>query len=120
MEVPDPVFFCSIEPPSLSKQKALEQALRNLTREDPSLRLQVDDENNDQTILSGMGELHLQVILSKIRNEYKIDADLGPLMVAYKEAPAKTVRKTVEFYREIAGKSYSILIELTLIGSVQL
>ena len=116
VEVPDPVFFCSIEPPSLSKQKALEQALRNLTREDPSLRLQVDDDNNDQTILSGMGELHLQVILSKIRNEYKIDADLGPLMVAYKEAPAKTVRKTFEFYREIAGKSYSILIELTLIA----
>ena len=123
VEVPDPVFFCSIEAPSLSKQKALEQALRNLTREDPSLRLQVtDDENNnsDQTILSGMGELHLQVILSKIRKDYRIDADLGPLMVAYKEAPDKTVnRKTVEFYREIAGKSYSITIELTLIPILQ-
>ena len=66
IEVPDPVFFCSIEPPSLSKQKPLELALKNLVREDPSLRLHVGDENNGQTILSGMGELHLEIILKRI------------------------------------------------------
>ena len=65
IEVPDPVFFCSIEPPSMSKQKSLELALKNLVREDPSLRLHAD-ENTDQTILSGMGELHLEIILKRI------------------------------------------------------
>ena len=79
VEVPDPVFFCSIEPPSMSYQRALDRALANLAREDPSFRVENNEETNDQTILSGMGELHLEVILKRIRQEYKIDADLGPL-----------------------------------------
>ena len=61
MSVPEPVFFCSIEPPSLSYQKNLDLALSNLTREDPSLKVRVDSETG-QTIMAGMGELHLEVI----------------------------------------------------------
>ena len=71
IDIPDPVFFCSIEPPSMSKQKPLELALKNLVREDPSLRLNVGDENTDQTILSGMGELHLEIILKRIHRVRK-------------------------------------------------
>ena len=83
IQVPDPVYFCSIEPPSMSKQKALEMALAKLAREDPSLRVDIDNESG-QTLLSGMGELHLEILLQRIRKEFKIDADLGPLMVAYR------------------------------------
>ena len=67
VQIPDPVFFCSIEPPSMSAQKSLDIALANLAREDPSLRIEVNEDANDQTILSGMGELHLEVLLKRIK-----------------------------------------------------
>ena len=65
MDIPDPVFFCSIEPPSLSYQKALDHALDCLLREDPSLSVTFDSDTG-QTILGGMGELHLEVIKDRI------------------------------------------------------
>ena len=65
-------------------QKQLENALEMLQKEDPSLKVNFYTETG-QTILSGMGELHLEVILERIRTEYKIDASLGPFQVAYKE-----------------------------------
>jgi len=65
-------------------QKQLEHALEMLQREDPSLKVNYDSETG-QTILSGMGELHLEVILERIRTEYKVDASLGPFQIAYKE-----------------------------------
>jgi elongation factor G len=116
VEVPDPVFFCTIEPPSMSKQKQLELALNNLAREDPSLRVIISDEAaNDQTVLSGMGELHLEIILQRIRKEYKVDADLGQLMVTYKEAPKSPVQGfEMEFERTIAGSNHKVSLELSL------
>ena len=74
MKVPEPVFFCSIEPPSLAYQKKLDTALECLTREDPSLRVHVD-ENTGETILSGMGQLHLEIIKVEgtITHFYKTD-----------------------------------------------
>lgn len=65
MTIPDPVFFCSIEPPSMAFQKSLEQALECLLREDPSLRIRVDPDTG-QTIIGGMGELHLEIIRDRI------------------------------------------------------
>jgi len=65
MDIPDPVFFCSVEPPSLAYQKALDHALDCLLREDPSLRMSFDSDMG-QTILGGMGELHLEVIKDRI------------------------------------------------------
>jgi len=65
LTIPDPVFFCSIEPPSMAFQKSLDQALECLTREDPSLRVRVDPDTG-QTIIGGMGELHLEVIRDRI------------------------------------------------------
>jgi len=66
MIIPDPVFFCSVEPPSLSFQKMLDNALECLVREDPSLRVKYD-EDTGQTILGGMGELHLEIIQDRIK-----------------------------------------------------
>jgi len=65
MDIPDPVFFCSVEPPSLAYQKALDHALDCLVREDPSLRITFDSDTG-QTILGGMGELHLEVVKDRI------------------------------------------------------
>lgn len=82
-KIPDAVYFCSIEPPSVGVQQALETALIQIQREDPSLRVKYD-ENTMQTVLGGMGELHLDIIKSRLLSEYKIDADLGPLQIACK------------------------------------
>ncbi|XP_076443062.1 ribosome-releasing factor 2, mitochondrial-like [Babylonia areolata] len=85
MNVPVPVFFCSIEPPSLAFQKSLDHALQCLQKEDPSLKVEVNGDTG-QTVLSGMGELHLDIVHSRIQKEYGIEADLGPLQIAYREA----------------------------------
>ncbi|KAE8285228.1 Ribosome-releasing factor 2, mitochondrial [Larimichthys crocea] len=84
VEVPDPVFFCTIEPPTMAKQADLENALTCLQREDPSLKVRVDPDSG-QTILCGMGELHIEIIHDRIRREYGIETHLGPLQVAYRE-----------------------------------
>ena len=112
VEIPDPVFFCSIETTSLvctfvsaesnitlrnsyfqMYQKRLEQALEMLQREDPSLKVKYD-EDTGQTILSGMGELHLEIILERIRSEYGVEASLGSFQVAYKETTLGEVTET--------------------------
>uniref|UniRef100_A0A1B0C9X5 Putative ribosome-releasing factor 2 isoform x1 n=1 Tax=Lutzomyia longipalpis TaxID=7200 RepID=A0A1B0C9X5_LUTLO len=80
-KISDAVYFCSVEPPSLSQQKALEIALMQLQREDPSLRVRYD-ETTLQTVLGGMGELHLDIVKSRILSEYKVDVMLGPLQIA--------------------------------------
>ncbi|KAM3599877.1 uncharacterized protein V6R79_013261 [Siganus canaliculatus] len=84
VEVPDPVFFCTIEPPTMAKQADLENALNCLQREDPSLKVRLDPDSG-QTILCGMGELHIEIIHDRIRREYGIETHLGPLQVAYRE-----------------------------------
>ena len=110
VHIPDPVFFCSIEAPSMSTQKALDIALSKLAREDPSLGIEINEDVNDQTILSGMGELHLEVILKRIRQEYKIDADLGPLMVAYKETPHDEAFEEIHFERKLGDRKHEVSI----------
>ncbi|XP_068451858.1 ribosome-releasing factor 2, mitochondrial-like [Clinocottus analis] len=85
VEVPEPVFFCTIEPPTMAKQADLENALNCLQREDPSLKVRVDPDSG-QTILCGMGELHIEIIHDRIRREYGIETYLGPLQVAYRES----------------------------------
>lgn len=111
--IPDAVFFCSIEPPSLSFQNALETALAQIQREDPSLRIKYD-ETTMQTVLGGMGELHLDIIKSRLMTEYKIDADLGPLQIAYKETIEEPHRSSLKIEKEIAGSKQSVEIEMSL------
>ncbi|KAK2579046.1 hypothetical protein KPH14_002839 [Odynerus spinipes] len=111
---PDPVFFCSIEPPSLSKQLPLEIALQELEREDPSLRVKQDEETG-QTVLAGMGELHIEVIKERIRTEYKIDVDLGPLQIAYKETMKEIVKNTYSSEHKIGKTTHSVTVTMSLI-----
>lgn len=99
--VPDPVFFCSIEPPSPSKEKNLEKALKELQREDPSLKVTTDE--NGQVVLSGMGELHIDIVKDRILKEYDVKAYLGPLQVAYREAIDQEVTHEMTGNRIIAG-----------------
>lgn len=113
-QIPDAVYFCSIEPPSISSQTAMEQALRQLQREDPSLRVSYDSVTG-QTVLGGMGELHMDIIKSRILSEYKIDVDLGPLQIAYKETIESPALTTLSVEKEIAGAKQNVSITLELV-----
>ena len=112
-KIPDAVYFCSIEPPSVGFQQALDMALTQIQREDPSLRVKYD-ETTMQTVLGGMGELHLDIIKSRLLTEYKIDADLGPLQIAYKETIEGKQRCSHKSEKEIAGSKQLVEIEMTL------
>lgn len=113
-KIPDAVYFCSIEPPSISSQTAMELALKQLQREDPSLRVTFDSVTG-QTVLGGMGELHMDIIKSRMLSEYKIDVDLGPLQIAYKETIESPVITTFSMEKEIAGSKQYVSITLQLI-----
>ncbi|KYM95249.1 PREDICTED: ribosome-releasing factor 2, mitochondrial [Cyphomyrmex costatus] len=110
----DPVFFCSIEPPSLSAQSTLEIALQELQREDPSLYVKNDSET-EQIILGGMGELHIDIIKQRIRTEYKIDVDLGALQIAYKETIQDAVKDTLSMEHKVGHTTHKITITMSLI-----
>lgn len=113
-KIPDPVFFCSVEPPSKSYQLALEQALQELQREDPSIRV-TQNEDTGQTVLGGMGELHLEIIKNRILSEYKIDVELGDLQIAYKETIGTVVKDTHTINHKIGSGTHSVTVTLSLI-----
>ncbi|XP_034484693.1 ribosome-releasing factor 2, mitochondrial isoform X2 [Drosophila innubila] len=114
-QILDAVYFCSIEPPSISSQTAMENALKQLQREDPSLRVSYDAVTG-QTVLGGMGELHMDIIKSRMLSEYKIDVDLGPLQIAYKETIESPAINTLSLEKEIAGSKQNMSITLELIN----
>lgn len=113
LKIPDAVYFCSIEPPTLSQQTVLDAALKQLQREDPSLRVRYD-ETTMQTVLGGMGELHLDIVKSRLMTEYKVDADLGPLQIAYKEMIDGEQEGELEVAKEIAGMKQLVTIGIVL------
>ena len=86
-------------------QKPLEQALQMLQKEDPSLKVSSDSETG-QTIISGMGELHLEVVLERIRTDFKVDAYLGPFQVAYKETASSDAQDTFVLDKTV-GMNYT-------------
>jgi elongation factor G len=100
---PKPVIFVSIEPRSTGEQEKLMSALDMLSEEDPTFVVRVDEETG-QIILSGMGELHLEVLTQRLFTEFKVEGRVGKPQVSYRETITKTVRKTERFEREIAGK----------------
>lgn len=114
----DPVFFCSIEPPSLSAQSALETALQELQREDPSLHVKNDPET-EQIVLGGMGELHIDIIKQRIKTEYKIDVDLGPLQIAYKETIQHAVKDTLSVEHRVGQTTHKVMITMSLIPNYE-
>ncbi|KAG7388188.1 G elongation factor, mitochondrial 2 [Phytophthora pseudosyringae] len=90
VQIPKPVFTCSIEAESSAKQKDLDAALENLQREDPSFVVTVDEETG-QTLMSGMGELHLDIIKERLRSDYKLEPSVGAMRVAYLESVTNSV-----------------------------
>ncbi|KAB8237596.1 mitochondrial elongation factor MEF2 [Aspergillus alliaceus] len=104
INVPPPVFFASVEPHSLSEEKRLQESLAMLLREDPSLHVTVD-EDSGQTLLSGMGELHLEIARDRLLNDLKAKASMGRIEIGYRECalgPSGPVTKI--FDKEIAGR----------------
>jgi elongation factor G len=100
---PEPVISQAIEPKSKADQDQLGKGLARLAQEDPTFRMRTDEETQ-QTIISGMGELHLEIILDRLRREFKVEANVGKPQVAYKEAITKTVEKQGKFVRQSGGK----------------
>ncbi|MGH7737394.1 MAG: elongation factor G [Candidatus Tyrphobacter sp.] len=100
---PEPVISQAIEPRSKADQDKLGTALTRLAQEDPTFRMHTDEETQ-QTIISGMGELHLEIILDRLRREFKVDANVGKPQVAYKEAITKSVERRGKFIRQTGGK----------------
>ncbi len=100
---PEPVISQAIEPKTKGDQDKLGTALTRLAQEDPTFRMRTDEETQ-QTIIAGMGELHLEIILDRLRREFKVEANVGKPQVAYKEAITKTVEKEGKFVRQSGGK----------------
>jgi elongation factor G len=99
MSFPDPVIQVAVEPKTKADQEKLGIAIQRLAEEDPTFQVSQDDESG-QTILAGMGELHLEVLVNRMRTDYKVEANIGKPQVAYRE----TIRKTVEKYTYIHKK----------------
>ena len=100
MEFPEPVISVAIEPKSKAAQEKMGTALARLAEEDPTFRVKTDEETG-QTIISGMGELHLEIIVDRLLREFKVEADVGAPQVAYRE----TIRKPVDIENKYAKQS---------------
>ncbi len=103
MEFPEPVIHIAVEPKTKSDQEKMGVALGKLLQEDPSLRIRTDEETG-QTILSGMGELHLEVIVDRLKREFKVEANIGAPQVAYRETITKKVEVQGKFVRQSGGR----------------
>ncbi|PLX70223.1 MAG: elongation factor G [Denitrovibrio sp.] len=103
MTFPEPVISVAVEPKSKSDQEKLSQALQKLAQEDPSFRVKVDDETG-QTIISGMGELHLEILVDRMKREFKVEANVGNPQVAYREAITKSVSGEGKYIKQSGGR----------------
>jgi elongation factor G len=103
MEFPEPVISVAVEPKTKIDQEKMGIALQKLAKEDPSFRVATDDESG-QTIISGMGELHLDVIVDRMKREFKVEANVGKPQVAYRETIRKVVKQEGKFVRQSGGR----------------
>ncbi len=103
MEFPDPVISIAIEPKTKVDQERLGTSLQKLASEDPSFRISSNSETG-QTLISGMGELHLEIIVDRLLREFKVDANVGKPQVAYKETIRKVVEQESKFIRQTGGR----------------
>ncbi|ABE48547.1 MULTISPECIES: elongation factor G [Methylobacillus] len=103
MVFPEPVISVAIEPKTKSDQEKMGLALSRLAQEDPSFRVRTDEETN-QTIISGMGELHLEIIVDRMKREFNVEANVGAPQVAYREAIKKPVEVEGKFVKQSGGK----------------
>ena len=103
MIFPEPVIHVAVEPKTKADQEKMGMALNRLAQEDPSFRVRTDEETG-QTIISGMGELHLEILVDRMRREFNVEANVGAPQVAYREAIRKTVEVEGKFVKQSGGK----------------
>jgi len=103
MEFPDPVISVAVEPKTLSDQEKMGIALGKLAKEDPSFRVRTDEESG-QTIISGMGELHLDIIVDRMKREFNVEANIGKPQVAFRETIRQAVEQEGKFVRQSGGR----------------
>ena len=103
MEFPDPVISVAVEPKTKADQEKMGIALQKLAQEDPSFRVATDEESG-QTIISGMGELHLEIIVDRMLREFKVEAEVGQPQVAYRETIRKTVEQEYKYAKQSGGR----------------
>jgi elongation factor G len=103
MEFPEPVISVAVEPKTKADQEKMGIALSKLAAEDPSFRVHTDEESG-QTIISGMGELHLEIIVDRMKREFKVEANVGAPQVAYRETIKQTVEQEGKFVRQSGGR----------------
>ena len=103
MVFPEPVISMAVEPKTKSDQEKMGIALGRLAQEDPSFRVRTDEESG-QTIISGMGELHLEIIVDRMKREFNVEANVGKPQVAYREAIRKAVKQEGKFVRQSGGR----------------
>ena len=103
MIFPEPVIHVAVEPKTKADQEKMGLALNRLAQEDPSFRVRTDEETN-QTIISGMGELHLEILVDRMRREFSVEANVGAPQVAYREAIRKTAEVEGKFIKQSGGR----------------
>lgn len=103
MEFPEPVIAVAVEPKTKSDQEKMGVALQKLAQEDPSFRVRSDEESG-QTIISGMGELHLEIIVDRLKREFKVEANVGAPQVSYRETIRASVEQETKFARQSGGR----------------
>jgi elongation factor G len=111
--IPEPVISVAVEPKTKQDMEKLSKALQALSEEDPTFRVNVDKETN-QTVIAGMGELHLEILVDRMLREYKVEANVGAPQVAYRETIRKQVKAEGKFIRQSGGKGQygHVVIEL--------
>ncbi len=103
MEFPEPVIFVAVEPKTKADQERMGIALSKLAQEDPSFRVHTDEESG-QTIIAGMGELHLEIIVDRMRREFNVESNVGKPQVAYRETIRKMVKQEGKYVRQSGGR----------------
>jgi elongation factor G len=103
MDFPEPVISVAVEPKTKADQEKMGLALNRLAQEDPSFRVHTDEESG-QTIISGMGELHLEIIVDRMKREFSVDANVGKPQVAYRETIRKSVEQEGKYIRQSGGR----------------
>jgi len=111
MHFPDPVIFVAIEPKTKADQDKLSESLVKLAEEDPTFKIRTDEETG-QTIIAGMGELHLEIIVDRMMREFKVHANVGRPQVAYKETISRPVKSVGKFIRQSGGRGQYGHVEL--------
>jgi len=101
--IPEPVISVAVEPKTKGDMEKLSKALKALSEEDPTFRVSIDQETN-QTVIAGMGELHLEILVDRMLREFKVEANVGAPQVAYRETIRKSVKAEGKFVRQSGGK----------------